>query len=73
MTELETLRTPIDAETPRYLFALSVAYLRSGRRDDCLAAAKDARRLAAEYKQQELVDAIDRNLATLGDSSPRQD
>jgi tetratricopeptide (TPR) repeat protein len=65
IVELETLRTPVDAETPRYLFALSVAYLRANRRDDCVAAATEARRLAAEHGQQELVAAIDRNLATL--------
>jgi tetratricopeptide (TPR) repeat protein len=65
IVELEALRTPVDAETPRYLFALSVAYLRAGRRDDCIATATEARRLAAEYRQQELVEAIDRNLATL--------
>lgn len=65
VAELETLRTPVDSETPRYLFALSVAYLRVGRREDCVAAAREARRLAAEHGQQDLVEAIDRNLATL--------
>jgi tetratricopeptide (TPR) repeat protein len=65
IVELETLREPVDADTPRYVFALAVAYLRVGRRDDCISTAQEARRLALEHRQQELVEAIDRNLATL--------
>ena len=64
--ELEGLRTPVDAETPRYVFALGVAYVRAGRRDEGVKWATEARRLANQFGQVELVQAIDRNLAELG-------
>jgi tetratricopeptide (TPR) repeat protein len=65
VTALEPLRTPRDAETPRYLFALATAHLRAGRRDEGIAIARDARQLAAELGQTELAASIDRDLARL--------
>ena len=65
VTELEKIVEPRDPEAPRYLFALSVAYLRSGRKEDAIKWAKDAKQLAAQYGQKELAAAIERDLALL--------
>jgi Tfp pilus assembly protein PilF len=63
--EFAKIVEPRDAEAPRYLFALAVAYARSGRRDDARSWADAARRLALEYGQAELAAAIQRDLASL--------
>jgi tetratricopeptide (TPR) repeat protein len=65
VTELEKIVEPRDAEAPRYLFALSVAYLRAGRKDDAIKWAHDAKQLATEYGQKELAAVIERDLALL--------
>jgi tetratricopeptide (TPR) repeat protein len=62
---LERLTEPRDAETPRYLFALSTAYVRSGRVAEGLRWGTDARDLAAAYGQKDLAAAIDRSLALI--------
>lgn len=63
--EFERLVPPRDAEAARYLFALSVAHIRSGHRDEGLKWAADAKRLATQYGQHDLAAAIERELATL--------
>ena len=63
--ELLKLSQPQDAETPRYLFALSVAYLRAGKKEEAIKWATEARRLALEYGQSELAATIERDLAKL--------
>jgi tetratricopeptide (TPR) repeat protein len=63
--EFDKLRHPVDAETPRYLFALSTARVRSGNVAEGITLATDARRLALEYGQTQLADAIARELAKL--------
>lgn len=63
--EFERLREPQDAESPRYLYGLAVATVQSGRRDQGVQLAHQARQLAEHYGQRELVDAIDRDLAGL--------
>jgi tetratricopeptide (TPR) repeat protein len=65
IAELEPLRTPRDAEAPRYLFALATAHLRAGHKDEALSLARDARQLAADHGQTELAASIDRDLARL--------
>ena len=44
------LQQPVDAETPRYLFALSTAYVRAGKIADGVKVGHDARRLALEVR-----------------------
>ena len=63
--EFERIQQPIDAETPRYVFALSTAYVRAGRMADGLRLASDARKLALEFGQTELAAAIAREVAKL--------
>jgi tetratricopeptide (TPR) repeat protein len=65
VSELEKIVEPRDAEAPRYLFALSVAYLRAGRKDEAIKWAHDAKGLAVEFGQKELAAAIERDLALL--------
>jgi len=65
VTELQKLTQPRDAEAPRYLFALSTAYVQSGHRDEGVKWATEARDLALKFGDQTLADAIDRNLATI--------
>jgi tetratricopeptide (TPR) repeat protein len=65
VAELAKIVEPRDAEAPRYLFALAVAHVRAGRRDDGRALAEEARRLAVEHGQRELAAAIERELAGL--------
>lgn len=62
---LEPLQEPRDAETPRYLFALATAYVRSGRKDEARRRAAEARQLALDHGQAELAQAIERDLAGL--------
>jgi tetratricopeptide (TPR) repeat protein len=65
IVEFEKLIEPRDSEAPRYLFALATAHVRAGHRDEGIKWATDARTLAQEYGQHDLVAAIDRDLATL--------
>jgi protein O-GlcNAc transferase len=64
-SELQKLVEPRDAETARYLFALSVALVRVGQKDEGVKWATEARRLAVEFGQHDLAAAIDRDLARL--------
>jgi tetratricopeptide (TPR) repeat protein len=63
--ELEKIVEPRDAEAPRYMFALSAAYVRAGRKEEGVKWATDARQLALEHGQRELAAAIERDLARL--------
>lgn len=63
--QFERIQQPVDAETPRYVFALSTVYVRAGRIPEGLKLATDAQRLATEYDQRELAAAIGRELAKL--------
>lgn len=65
IAEFERLREPRDAEAPRYWYALAVAYVQAGRREEGLALARDARRLADTFGQQDLAAAIDRDVSNL--------
>jgi Tfp pilus assembly protein PilF len=64
-SELEKLLEPRDAEVPRYMFALSVAHVRSGRKGDAIRWAIEARKLAEQFGQHDLAAAIERDLALL--------
>jgi tetratricopeptide (TPR) repeat protein len=61
----EKLLEPRDAETPRYLFALATAHVRSGHKDEGIRLATQARQLAVDYGQHDLAAAIDRDLASI--------
>ena len=63
IAELQKITEPRDAESPRYLFALSTAYVRSGRKDEGIRWATEARQLALQYGDTALAAAIDRDLA----------
>jgi tetratricopeptide (TPR) repeat protein len=65
ISEFERLVTPRDAEAPRYLFALAVAHVRAGHRDEGLKWAADAKLLATEYGQHDLAAAIEREMSSL--------
>ena len=65
LAEFEKLQQPVDAETPRYLFALSTALVRAGRLADGLRLGADAQRLAAQFGQEDLARAIAGELSKL--------
>jgi tetratricopeptide (TPR) repeat protein len=65
MVELEKIVEPRDAEAPRYIFALGVAYVRSGRKEEGIRRSMDAKQLALQFGQAELAAAIDRELGRL--------
>jgi protein O-GlcNAc transferase len=65
VAELQKITEPRDAEAPRYLFALSTAYIRAGRKDEGVRWATDARQLALQYGDTALAAAIERDLATI--------
>lgn len=65
VSQLAKLVEPADAETPRYLFALSVAHVRAGDRDEGIRWATEAHRLALEHGQRDLAASIERDLARL--------
>jgi tetratricopeptide (TPR) repeat protein len=61
----EMLREPEDAETPRYMFALAAALVRSGETARGRTAAAAALELARRYGQSDLAASIERDLAAL--------
>ncbi len=63
--ELEKLVQPRDAESPRYLFALAVAHIRAGNRDEGIKWATEAKQLAADYGQRELAAVIEQQLGSI--------
>jgi tetratricopeptide (TPR) repeat protein len=65
ITELQKIAEPRDTEAPRYLFALSTAYVRAGRREEGIRWAGEARQLALQYGDTALAAAIERDLATI--------
>ena len=65
IAQFEMLQQPVDAETPRYLFALSGAYVRAGRIADGVKLGDEARRLALQFGQTDFAAAIAAELAKL--------
>ncbi len=65
IAELEKLVQPVNAETPRYVYGLATAYARAGDRGNALKWAAEARRIAVQYDQLDLVVTIDRELAAI--------
>jgi tetratricopeptide (TPR) repeat protein len=65
ISELGKLVDLRDAEAPRYLFALAVAHVRAGHRQDGITWATDAKQLAIEFGQHDLAAAIERHLTSL--------
>ena len=65
LAQFERIVEPRDAEAPRYLFALATAHVRSGRREEGIKWATEAKSLALQYGQNELAAAIERELDKL--------
>ena len=65
VAELERLTDPLDAEAPRYLFALATAYVRAGNKTAAVKWATRAKALALEFGDTDLADAIERDLARI--------
>ena len=65
VTVLEGFAESRDAEAPRFLFTLAVAYFRTGRKDEGVMRANQARQLALEHGQTGLAAAMTRDLAQL--------
>jgi tetratricopeptide (TPR) repeat protein len=65
VAELQKLTEPRDAEAPRYLFALSTAYVRAGQKSEGLKWAVQARDLALKFGDTALAAAIDRDMAMI--------
>ncbi len=65
IAQFAMLQQPVDAETPRYVFALSAAYVRAGRTTDGVKLAQEAQRLALEYGQTDFAAVIVAELAKL--------
>lgn len=63
--ELQQVTEPRDAEAPKYLFALSTAYVHAGKRDDGIRWAAAARDLARQFGDEALASAIERDLAAI--------
>ena len=63
--ELQQLTEPRDAEAPRYLFALSTAHVRAGRKSEGLKWAAEARDLALKFGDTALASAIERDMAMI--------
>jgi tetratricopeptide (TPR) repeat protein len=66
IVHLEALRTPRHAELPRYLFALSTAYLRQGRRGDAIRTGTDALTLARQLGDERMATFIEGEMRKLG-------
>lgn len=71
IARLETLREPVDSETPRYLYALSAAYVRHGNVHAGVRVGEEAAALATQYGQTDLAQTITRGLAALRGTEPR--
>jgi len=65
IVEFEKLVEPRDAETPRYLFALATAHIRSGDKAGGIRWATEARELALHYGDKALAATIERDLAAI--------
>jgi len=63
--ELQKILTPEDEETPRYLFALSAAYVRSGNREKGIFYGEQAKQKAEAFGQSALAATIERDLRQL--------
>lgn len=62
---LEPLAEARDPEAPRFLFALGIACIRAGRKEDGVKWVTEAHRLAVEHGQSDLAAAIARDLAAV--------
>ncbi len=65
VTHLERLREPEDANTPRHVFSLAVAHVRRGDIATGIRVAEEALTMARRYGQTDLVQSIERDLASL--------
>jgi tetratricopeptide (TPR) repeat protein len=71
IAELQKTLVPEDEETPRYLYALSAAYVRAGDRKKALLYGQEAQRKAQAFGQTALAASIERDLRLLSPPAPR--
>jgi tetratricopeptide (TPR) repeat protein len=71
IAELQKTLVPEDEETPRYLYALSAAYVRAGDREKALLYGQEAQRKAQAFGQTALAASIERDLRLLSPPPPR--
>jgi tetratricopeptide (TPR) repeat protein len=64
--QLRQTLTPVDEETPAYLYALGAAYGRSGDQADAVKYLEKAKDEAIAYRQDELTADIEKDLRSLG-------
>ena len=62
---LENALRPVDAQTPRLTYALAIACARHGERERALRLMVEARQQALNFRQTELLTAIERDLKVL--------
>ncbi len=68
---LEQTLEPEDSRTPAFHHALADACARAGRIPEAITHAGKARELAVKYGQQDLVEAIDKDLKLLREAARR--
>lgn len=68
--EFEQLKQPVDEETPRYLYALAAAMVRSGDLAAARTTTEEALALARRFGQSDLVQALERDLTRLPKVAP---
>ena len=64
--QLRQILTPVDEETPAYLYALGATYGRSGDRAQAVKYLEKARDEALAYRQDQLMADIEKDLGSLG-------
>jgi tetratricopeptide (TPR) repeat protein len=65
VAELEKIVEPRDADAPRYIFALGVAHVHAGRKEEGIKWSLEAKTLALKFGQADLAAAIDREIGLL--------
>jgi len=65
VAELQKITEPRDAEAPKYLFALSTAYVQAGQKSEGIRWGTAAKQLALQYGDSALAVAIERDLAMI--------
>jgi len=62
---LEVAMQPVDTQTPRYAYALAIALARNGNREGAIIRMRLAREQAINFRQNEILVAIERDLKVL--------
>lgn len=65
VAELEKSITPVDAESPTYIYALAAVQARAGKKQQAYELLQQAKAEASRFGQQSLLESIDRDLAQI--------